>query len=513
MHISYRTQGNNIYASAAKSVRKNGKVQKEYIYIGRVIDKEKGIYENKTRGIVGFDTMKGEFTKVATKDVPAPVLAEKLILDFGDAYFLDTYLRDSGLMECIDAIEHPNMDTIKSLILYYITYNEAACHAIEWYEGNYVRCLYPNAKLQSQRISEIFEEIGDEYSWRAFFAKYIPLITAGKTHHEVAIDSTGLPNKARMQITAISNHNGKVNQEIRLILIVDKETGMPVYLRYIPGNVIDATTLIRTLAELKKQGVNASYAVMDAGYCVEQNIKELFKTKVDFLTRLEPNRTLFKSIRNEYAATIKCKENFTLFNGRRLYIKQIPCELCEGCQGYAYAVLNEEMESLENSRIAANARLHGYTDEEVYDMGFGKGLFVLISNMDIPKKDLIPAYYVRQKIEQYFDVGKTYSGMLPLRVHSEETFRGHLLISFIASAVLQKLQMDMKELGKCRGYKENFNRVKNKAPNTMSALLGLRNQKCKVYDDVVLPAEPQKAANDVYSLFKIAVPYTIEIKK
>jgi len=513
MHISYRKQGENIYASAAKSVRTGEKVQKEYIYIGKVIDKEKGIYENKQRGIVGFDTNTGKFTKVPTTDVPSPVLAEKLILDFGDSYFLDYYLRETGLMRCIEAIQHPSMDTVKALILYYITYNEAACHAIEWFEGNYARCLYPEAKLQSQRISEIYEEIGDEYSWRAFFSEYIPLITSGKNHQKVAIDSTGLPNKSRMQITAISSHNGRMNQEVRMILIIDKETGMPIYLRYVPGNVIDATTLIRTLKELNKQGINASYAVMDAGYCVEQNIRELIRTKVEFLTRLEPNRTLFKSIKKEYAGNIKCKENFTIFNGRRMYIKKIPCEIFPDCQGFAYAVLNEEVENFENSRVAANAKLNGLTDEEVYEMGFGKGFFVLISSMDIPKQDLIPAYYVRQKIEQYFDVGKTYSGMLPLRVHSEETFRGHLLISFIASAVLQKLQLDMKELGKCRGYKENKNRIKNKAPNTMSALLGLRNHKCKVYDDEILPSEPQKAANDVYNLFKMTVPYSIETKK
>ena len=513
MHISYRKQGDNTYASAARSVRKGGTVQKEYTYIGRVINKEKGIYENKKLGIVGFDVESGEFTKVSTIDVPKPTLSEKLILDFGDSYFLDSYLRESGLMDCIDAIQYDSMDTVKALILYYITYNEAACHAIEWYEGNYARCLYPEAKLQSQRISEIFEEIGDEFSWRAFFSKYIPLVTSGKSHQEVAVDSTGLPNKARMQITAINSHNGKINQEIRMILIVDKETGMPIYLRYIPGNVIDATTLIRTLKELKKQGVNATYAVMDAGYCTEKNLIALFKNKVDFLTRLEPNRKLFKQIKAEYLGTLKCKENFVTYNKHRIYVKKIFCELCPGYWGYAYAVLNETSEFYENEKIVANAKVHGYTDEEVYDLGIGNGFFVLISSMDISNKELIPAYYVRQKIEQYFDVAKTYSGMLPLRVHSEETFRGHLLISFIASAVLQKLQIDLNERGKCRGYKENKNRTKNKAPNTMSALLGLRNHKCKVYNDEVLPAEPQKLANDVYKLFDMTVPYTIEIKK
>ena len=39
-----------------------------------------------------------------------------------------------------------------------------------------------------------------------------------------------------------------------------------------------------------------------------------------------------------------------------------------------------------------------------------------------------------------FDIGKNYADMLPLRVHSEETFRGHLLLTFIATVVIKQLQ-------------------------------------------------------------------------
>ncbi|MDR1607644.1 MAG: transposase, partial [Deltaproteobacteria bacterium] len=55
--------------------------------------------------------------------------------------------------------------------------------------------------------------------------------------------------------------------------------------------------------------------------------------------------------------------------------------------------------------------------------------------MDYKINEILELYYNRQTIEQVFDTGKNYCGLLPVRVHSEETFRGILLISFIASVI------------------------------------------------------------------------------
>jgi hypothetical protein len=57
------------------------------------------------------------------------------------------------------------------------------------------------------------------------------------------------------------------------------------------------------------------------------------------------------------------------------------------------------------------------------------GRFVLISARRVAESKILPAYYTRQQIEQIFDIGKNYAGMLPLRVHKEETFIGHLLLT------------------------------------------------------------------------------------
>ena len=85
-----------------------------------------------------------------------------------------------------------------------------------------------------------------------------------------------------------------------------------------------------------------------------------------------------------------------------------------------------------------------------------------------------------------------------MRVQNEDTFRGHLMLTFLATVLLQKLQRDI--LTK---------RKKKDKINPEGALIALRNQKCKVYEDEIVPQEAVKNINDVYKLFKIKCPHVI----
>ena len=66
------------------------------------------------------------------------------------------------------------------------------------------------------------------------------------------------------------------------------------------------------------------------------------------------------------------------------------------------------------------------------------GTFALLSSKEIGEEQLLPLYYTLQQIEQVFDINKNYADMLPIRVQSEEAFAGHMLICFIATAIVQR---------------------------------------------------------------------------
>lgn len=494
MFLAYDVKNGVEYAKICTSKRIGKTVSKEYTNLGRVLDKDRHIYKNRERGVFTYDIKSNTYGKAPDDFVPPQTNSrkEKLILDFGDSYFLNLFIKQKGLDAPINAIEYGNSDTLYAMLHYYALSSTSNCHAESWWEGNYARILYPKANITSQRISDFLAAIGDEHSQRAFFMEYFKLLEhTGREN--VLIDSSGLPNSIHFPLTAISNHNGDINDEVRLIYVVQQNTGLPLYFRYCPGNVIDTMTLIRCLEELKSQGINVKFAILDAGYYTDENIRELFSNKISFVTRLQQNRRLYKDLVHEHLATLQTKENLVEYNGRYVYLKCVPIEL-QGHSAYAYIGLDIERKSSESRKTFRQAKDKNMNTEQVFEAMSGQGVFIIIASRRIKNTKLLPLYYTRQQIEQIFDIGKNYADLLPLRVQNEETFRGHLLVTFIVTVIIKMLQDDLLET----------------KYNPISAFLNLRNQKCKVFDDKIVTAEPFKKANDCYKLFGFKCPPVIQ---
>jgi hypothetical protein len=500
MYIAYDKKNGAEYAKLYISQRDGEGTYKDYRNLGKVLDKKRGIYKSRERGVFSYDLETDTYSKTPEEFVPPPSKGKKkresLIVDFGDVYFLDEYIKNSGLREAINAIGYGNPDTLNAMVAYYALNSLANCYAQDWWEGSYARILYPMANLTSQRISDFLAAIGDEYSQREFFKKYLPLLERFKIKSEnVVIDSTGLPNSIHFPLTAISNHNGEINNEVRLIYVVQQNTGLPIYFRYCPGNVIDSSTLIRCIAELKEQGINTKFAILDAGYYTADNVRDLFEHKVSFISRLKENLKLYKELVAKHLDTLEAKEHLIEYNTRYVYIKCVPCQI-ETHQAYAYIGLDIERKSSESKSTFRHARDKNMSTDQVFDSIKKQGVFILISSRRIAADKILPLYYTRQQVEQIFDVGKNYAEMLPLRVHTEETFRGHLLLTFIVTVVMKRIQ----------------DAVKKTQITPMSLFLNLRNQKCKIYEDKIITQEAFKKANDCYIAFGMKCPVAIPIE-
>jgi len=499
MHIGYDIKNGVEYAKLCVSHRDGERTFKDYQNLGRVLDKERGIFQNRERGVFTYDLETDTYGKAPPEIVPPSRKRKKesLIVDFGDIYFLDTYIKGSGLRKAIDSIGYGNPDTLNAMVAYYALNSLANCYAQDWWEGSYARILYPMANLTSQRVSDFLAAIGDEYSQREFFKEYLPLLEGwGAKTGNVLIDSTGLPNSIHFPLTAISNHNGDIQNEVRLIYVVQQNTGLPIYFRYCPGNVIDASTLVRCIFELKAQGVNTKFAILDAGYYTADNIRELFEHKISFITRLKENLKLYKALVSEHLGTLESKEHLVEYNGRYVYLKCVSCQM-DDHPAFAYIGLDIDRKASETKSTFRRAKDNKMDTGKVFDTIQKQGLFILVSSRRIAPEKVLPLYYTRQQVEQIFDIGKNYAEMLPLRVHSEETFRGHLLLTFIVTIVMKKVQDAL--------IKTNI--------TPMSLLLNLRNQKCKVYEDKIITQEAFKKANDCYTAFGMKCPVAIPINK
>lgn len=500
MFITYNKKGNYLYARVDRSIRKGKTVVKESFNLGRVIDKEKGIYKNRERGIFTYDLDTGTFGPAPEGLTDKPAEAkEKLILDFGDSFLLKSFIDNNPVLkESIESINTSYMDSFWTLLFYYILCDSANCHCETWAQGNYARVLFPEANVTSQRISDLLEILGDEYTYREFFKSYLRFFKEDLDDADganVLIDSTGLPNSVHFPLTAISNHNGDIENEVRLIYVTQQETGLPIYFRYCAGNVIDVSTLERTIRELKANGINTKFSILDAGYMTMENLKILYESHISFLTRVKPNLKIYKEVIHEHLKDLETKENFVLYNERGIYIKRIEKEIIEGHKSYIYLGLDMAQKSMEGQAIIKKADARKMNADEVYEAIKNKGVFMLISSRKIAKEKLMPLYYTRDQIEKVFNIGKGQANLLPIRTHSEEKFRGHLLITFIASVVLKLLQKETSRTG----------------ISTKAMFMEMRNQKCKVYENEVITTEPVKRMNDIYKILKIKCPAGIPI--
>ena len=91
-------------------------------------------------------------------------------------------------------------------------------HAKTWYEGSITIFLFRDINLSSQRINDFLERVGNERLLRNFIGDYISTFT--KQKEGVIIDTTSLPNQI---------------------------------IRYLPGSIVDVSTLNTTMEECKKQ--------------------------------------------------------------------------------------------------------------------------------------------------------------------------------------------------------------------------------------------------------------------
>ncbi|MEK6897523.1 MAG: transposase, partial [Nanoarchaeota archaeon] len=390
--IRYKKFGKKEYAYEVtefwdKKIRRSRQKSR---YLGMAVDKKNKIFEKK---------------KIS-------ILREKLILDFGDSYVLSKFYENLELTKIIKENFKEYWQNILALVTYRLCYPSAMMYAQEWISGNFAKLAYPEANLSSQRISDFLKLLGDENLERKFFREYLSTFSHSKKG--IIIDGTSLPNQIHMPMTAWGLSGEEIDKQIRFLLVVDKESTDPLYFRALPGNIVDVSALKNTIMELRKYDVKNSFVYMDAGFFSENNIKEMYESEINFLTRLPAERIIYKQLIREEAKNLETGINLTRYGKRVLFVKQREIELF-GRKIFAHIVLDPQRKGREINRIGLNLiDEKDCNDDFEYNL-MNRGIMILISSFDILKDDVVPAYYVRQTAEMMFGFSKDDIDLLPLR--------------------------------------------------------------------------------------------------
>lgn len=495
----YTSRGQRYGKVPATSYRENGKVKKrnDGIYLGRVIDEEKCVFFSAERGLFTYNVETDSYLPADERYVSSlpddQRKRPRICLDFGDAYFVHELLHSCGYNQVIDSFSYRNKDTLYAMIQYYILCDKANDHAQLWYDGSFGQLLYPKANLTSQRISDFLNSIGKRDNVERFFDAHISWIKNNVcSDPAVLIDSTGLPNNIHFPLTALSNHNGKISREARMTTLVQRDSGYPLMFRIAPGNINDISTITRSINDLNVHEIKTDFVLMDAGYFTDDNAEALYKANIDFVTRLpERNRTLYNTILENSRGKLLKQHNLVRYNSRAVYILRSECQLGSGNhEGFAYLGYDVDRASDEIHKAVKKLADRKLTDTQFQKTLESAGLFVIISSLPFQTDEILPVYYIRQTIEQFFDLSKGSSKLTPLRVHGEEALYGHLVLSMIAAT------MNIRIMNTLKRYHDDRDRL----------FMSLANQKCLVYRTQINTCEAQAPANEFYNKFHIRCP-------
>ena len=498
---------NREYASLAESKRDGAKTSISYhYYLGRVIDLDKGIFHNKERGFYTFDVTTSQFGSVPESFVipqSLPMQRDcRISVDFGDAYLVHSFLCQTGLMDVVDILGFGNSDTLHAMVAFYMLSSLANCDAIHWFNGSVARLIYPQANMTGQRISDFLEAIGTPERQMAFQRAYIGYVLGRRNpDSNVLIDSSGLPNNIHFPLTHRNIHNGKVSNEVRLIFVVQRNTGLPLFFMAVPGNIVDVSTLERVFLHLEELGINVDSCIIDAGYNSGTNLDLFYddrhECKMGFITRVKAGDKDFQTMLKDDFNDLDSRENFVKYEDRFIFIKKKKVMVGTKNLNPAWLYLGLDCSRVtdEQRKLFKRAGQNGMTTDAVYDAMQAEGLFGILSGQEYDREEILPAYYQRQSAEQIFDFAKNYTKLLPLRTSTEATFRGHLLLSYIATCAVKLLQIELKNTNFLMG----------------SRLECLRNQKCTVYKSKIVTDVPQKVASDTYKALGIICPPSIAI--
>ncbi len=474
------------------TIRYQKRGNKFYVYeVTQYWDKELRKPRQTTKYLGHAETEGGEYKKTG-KRVATPKL-EKAILDFGDSFAINEVANNMGLSSIIKDSFGELSDSIMNLACYQIVEGSAMQTCEDWFEGNIANKLFPLAKIKSQDISRLIEKLGKQELQQKFFRNYVAKFFPQKTG--LLIDSTALPSAINSSINAYGYTSGGIKENITCLMLVDKDSKLPIYFRAVGGDISDNSTLQTTIKEIKHLGLNAGSAILDAGYCSKENLKYMCKEDVDFVTRLPRSHKIFYELVDE----IKLEEsvsNAVQYGDRVVFISSKE-KTIYGEKMFAHVILDPSKKSKDMNMALKNnldEDLEESKETELNNKIKYSGFLILLSKSKIDKQDILPTYYTRQAIEQIFGFAKTNNNLLPLRVHSEQSVNGYLMLVFISLILFitarQKLQPDI---------------------TTDKAMLRLRGLKAKIYDQEILIQEPNKKVKDIARTLGIIMPTSLGV--
>lgn len=420
-------------------------------------DRRSGIFLTPERGLVEYDLDSNVFSDVPSDDprlegrglFPEP----RIHTLFGDCDSVLSFMKSEGMVRILKNLavnDDAMMERMLCHMLHCILRDGANITCDRFIERSFMSSIVriPSSTLRTD--SRFYQTLGTYELKLDFFRQFTALM---RKHHPgfgkgCYVDSTPLSNDiSDFPLNRLCSHGTNTSSnQVRLVLILDIQTGLPVWFDLIPGNVLNLSTIMDVNERVSKAlGIRIEDFVLDAGY-VCRNVIEAYNLDDN------PDKTLIARMpnKNGYNMEKLFQDSRNLFsNAKYSFVRKshtyfgIRKEVeIFGKREYAYIYVDDENASdyyktyLSRHRDKYDAMSMKDKNRVRYEGGF----FVLVSNVDTAPDRLLDLYYGRTEIETVFLTAKEYLKLLPLNKQEEETVRGKIMLDMMALIVYLQIR-------------------------------------------------------------------------
>ena len=448
-------------------------------------DRRSGIFRSLEGGIVAYDADKDTKEVLGMDDPRLEGLLESVKLDvhtvFGDAYLFFNYVKNIGMTGILREVFPSETDFQRVIAHLFHTHmrNGSRDRCDLFLRKSFAGYVVPNVLNSSLTVdTRYFDMMGDDSIRMAFFKSFVEHMRStepsfGKCCY---VDSTPLPNDIDDNpFNAFSSH-GESGVQCRLVLVADIATGLPVWFKIIPGNVLDVNTLKDVTDDVRTSlDVEICEYVLDAGYASEDLVRtyslgDAEKTilRIDSKSRkvesvvikedpdLENAEPPYRNVvvkmpfRKGYGHmdmfdSVKdllnngkydfVRDKHTYFGKRREV-----CLFGKRMYAYIYVDHNNALGGYRDYISAHPSEFSKLKDKEKTWKKYFSGFFVLLSNVREEPKALLDRYFGRCFIESIFKTAKEYLRLLPLKKWNSQRVYGKMLSDMISTIIYLEMR-------------------------------------------------------------------------
>lgn len=517
------SNGNIISGSAAikesRYVKDGGKYHSKQIVrerLGKVIwlgaDGKSGIFLSPQRGLVSYDSVSDCFEEVRRDDFRLSGNVEvfpetEIHTVFGDAYLLMNFLVKTGMTDILKLTfpEEADRQRVLCHILHGILRDGSriSCDCLmEKSFASYILSDIPFASLRCD--TAYFTMMGKDRTRLSFFKAFVGKMRAvhpgfGRCCY---VDSTPLPNDIdNNPFNALCSHGVESTSiQTRLVLVLDEETGLPVWYDIIPGNVLDISTIMTVMNDVSVSlDITINSLVLDAGYISKEVIHAFHNgTEKTFIGRMPARKGFpFKTLYHEFRTSLD-KGKYRFVRGGHVYFgKRKEIELFgEKVYAYVYVDQHNALQRERNFMLDHPDEYAAMKDKEKDWLSVKFGYFVLLSNKILSPAELLTDYFGRTDIEGVIKTSKEYLGLLPLSKWTVDTVRGKILGDIMNTIIFLSIRKALDDSG--LSVSEIIGRTQS--------LMCFRNKHGEI-----LVETPNKKVKAYYKLMGETVPASLKI--